>query len=301
MLFGLVPSTTRGKHTLELSKLASYRTSTNPLSLSVTPSTPDSPAVVAVADLMKSLSVVEILPPTSSNALWQIKEVSRHFATVWSSATAATGENEWVVADMEGNLAIMKRDPEGVTTDDKRRLQVTGEFRLGEVVNKITPIFPPGFNSVGSHGKGKERARTLSSAANPMAGTNGMEVDEPVRSGPIVLPKAFLATVEGAIYMLGTINASYIDALLRMQTALASKVDAPGYMPWTKFRAWKTEVRESDEPFRFVDGEMVEQGLLRLNDADLESVLREAGLTEGASKVTLEEARAWGEELRRLY
>ena len=200
---------------------------------------------------------------------------------------------------MEGNLAIMKRDPEGVTVDDKRRLQVTGEFRLGEVVNKIVPIFAPG--SATSSGKGKERARTISSATNPMLGSNGMDVDQPARSGPIVLPKAFLATVEGAIYMLGTINASYTDALLRLQASLATKVEAPGYMPWTKFRAWKTEVRDSDEPFRFVDGEMVEQGLLRMSDHDLEDVMREAGLTEGPSRVTLEEVRAWGEELRRLY
>jgi DNA damage-binding protein 1 len=294
-----VPSTTRGKHTLELSKLASYRTSTNPLSLSVTPSTIDNRATIAVADLMKSLSIVEVRPPTSTNVLWGLKELSRHFATVWSSATAVTGENEWVVADMEGNLAIMKRNLEGVTADDKKRLQVTGEFRLGEVVNRIVPIFAPGSSSASLSGKGKERSRTLSSAANPMLAS--MDVDGPVRTGPIVLPRAFLATVEGAIYMLGTINASYTDALLRLQASMASKVLAPGYMPWTKFRAWKTEVSERDEPFRFVDGEMVEQGLLRLSDADLEGVLREAGLTEGTSKVTMEEVRAWGEELRRLY
>ena len=249
---------------------------------------------------MKSLSIVEILPPTGPEVSWQIKEVSRHFATVWASATAATGDNEWVVADMEGNVAIMKRDPDGVTSDDKKRLQVTGEYRLGEVVNKIVPIFAPGFTSA-ANTKGKERTRTLSSSVNPMLNSNAMDLDQPMRSGPIVLPKAFLATIEGAVYMLGTINTSYTDALLRLQASLANKVEAPGYMPWTKFRAWKTEVRESDEPFRFVDGEMVEQGLLRLSDADLEAVLREAGLTEGASKVSLEEIRSWGEELRRLY
>lgn len=251
---------------------------------------------------MKSLSIVEVLPPPSSaSAQWHIKEVSRHFATVWCSATAAIGEHEWVVADMEGNLAIMKRDPEGVTLDDRKRLQVTGEFRLGEIVNKIVPIFASGVGSPPSEGKGKERSRTLSSAANPNSGLDSMEIDARARSGPIILPKAFIATVEGAIYMLGTINSSYTDALIRLQSSLASKVEAPGYMPWTKFRAWKTEVRDSEEPFRFVDGEMVEQGLLRLGDTDLELVLREAGLMEGDSKVTLEEAKAWGEELRRLY
>jgi DNA damage-binding protein 1 len=279
-----------GMHTLEVKKLASYRTSTNPLSLAVTPSTSSSPATVAVADLMKSVSIVEIHPPEPDEPEWQIIEVSRHYATLWSSAVAVIGENEWVVADMEGNLAMLNRNPGGVTGDDRKRLAVTGEFRIGEVVNKITPIFPPG--SGAGKGKGKERSRTLSSVERNGSG----------RNGPLIYPKAFLATIEGAIYMLGSINPSYIDALLRLQATLASKVESPGYMPWSRYRAWKTEVRESDEPFRFVDGEVVEQALLRLGDETLEGALREAGLADKEEeRVTVEEARSWGEELRRLY
>jgi DNA damage-binding protein 1 len=241
---------------------------------------------------MKSLTIVEVLPSDKNNDGLQLKEVSRHFSTLWSSSTTAIGDNEWLIADMDGNLAVLKRNLEGVTSDDRKKLQTTGEFRLGEVVNKIVPIFTPGSEPTVST-KGKERARTISSAARPDTAI--------ARSGPIIAPKAFLATVEGAIYMFGSINPAYHDALLRLQSGLASKVLAPGYMPWTKFRAWKTEVREDIEPFRFVDGEMVEQGLLRLNDEDLTTVLRETGLLEDGLKVTLEEARLWGEELRRLY
>jgi DNA damage-binding protein 1 len=279
-----------GMHTLEIKKLASYRTSTNPLSLAVTPSTSSSPATIAVADLMKSVSIVEIQPPEPDEPEWQIIEVSRHYATLWSSAVAVMGENEWVVADMEGNLAMLNRNPEGVTGDDRKRLAVTGEFRIGEVVNKIIPIFPPG--SVAGKGKGKERSRTLSTADRNQQNS---------RSGPLIYPKAFLATIEGAIYMLGSINPSYIDALIRLQNTLANKVESPGYMPWNRYRAWKTEVRESDDPFRFVDGEVVEQALLRLGDEELAQALKEAGLSEGENPVGVEEARSWGEELRRLY
>jgi DNA damage-binding protein 1 len=270
------------------------------MQISVTPSTATSPAIIAVADLMKSLSILE-LRQSGKDQTPRLTEVSRHFDTLWSSACAPTGDNEWVVADMEGNLAILKRDPEGVTMDDKQRLQVTGEFRLGEVVNKIIGIPDSGSATASSSGKGKERARTRSSVSEAHNGSR-MEVEKLTRSGPIVQAKAFLATIEGAIYMLGTINPSYTDALLRLQTSLASQVQAPGFMPWAKFRAWKTEVRDTaDEPFRFVDGEMVEQGLLKLSDRHLETALRQAGLMEGASPVTVQEVRSWGEELRRLY
>lgn len=301
-MYGIKSSAVRGKNAVDLVKLASYRTSTNPLSLSVTPSTPESPATIAVADLMKSLSVLEVIPPGSSRSEYRLREVGRHFATLWSSATAATGPNEWVVADMEGNLAMLRRNAGGVTFDDKKRLEVIGELRLGEVVNKIVSIVPPTSGPPASSGKGKERARTLSTQANPLSDqTASGAKDIPMRSGSIIQPKAFIATVEGAIYMLGSINAPYVNALLLLQSALANKVRAPGYMPWSKYRAWKTEVRESEEPFRFVDGEMVEQGLLSLSDSELEIVLRDGGLMEDALKVTVEEARMWGEELRRLY
>ena len=236
---------------------------------------------------MKSLTIVEV------SSSYTMKEVARHYESLWASSTTAIGENEWVVADMDGNLAVMRRNLEGVTVDDKKRLQTTGLFRLGELVNKIIPIFPPG-SEPSTSGKGKERARTISSAARP-------DTTKPVRSGPIITPKAFMATIEGAIYMLGSINPSYQDALLRLQSGLANKVQAPGYMPWAKFRAWKTEVREDNEPFRFVDGEMVEAGLMNINDEDLMTVLRQAGLMDEGLQVTLEEVRAWGEELRRLY
>lgn len=99
--------------------------------------------------------------------------------------------------------------------------------------------------------------------------------------------------------MLGAINPTYIDALLRIQACLSTRVLAPGYMPWAKYRAWKTDVRESDEPFRFVDGEMVEQGLLNLSDNILEDVLRESGLED--SGLAVQGMRKWGEDLRRLY
>ena len=75
-------------------------------------------------------------------------------------------------------------------------------------------------------------------------------------------------------------------------------------MPWSKFRAWKTEVTEKDEPFRVVDGEMLEQGLMQMDDEELEDILREGGLLEESTTqgqaVGVAEVRRWGEELRRL-
>lgn len=249
---------------------------------------------------MKSLSVLQVLPPDSSNPEYRLHETSRHFATLWSSATAILKEDEWVVADMEGNLIMLRQGSlDADTGAGRRRLEVTGEFRLGEVVNKIVTISPPSLqkNSSASDQKITDPGTQAGSAG---AGKGSLDPKLP-RTGPLVTPRTFLGTIEGAIYMLASINPAYVNVLLLLQSVLATRVQAPGYMPWAKFRAWKTEVQEKDEPFRVVDGEMIEQGLLALNDEDLEAVLREGGLMEETLNVTVEEVRGWADELRRLY
>lgn len=249
---------------------------------------------------MKSLSILQVVPPNSTNPEYKLRETSRHFATVWSSATAAIAENEWVVADMEGNLITLRQGSQDTEGDYRRRLEVTGEFRLGEVVNKIVPLSSTPAPSKASGGKDTKMTNADGAEVGGQSGKRSLDPKLP-RVGPLVTPRAFAATVEGAIYMLATINPAYVNVLLLLQSALASRVQAPGYMPWAKFRAWKTEVTEKDEPFRVVDGEMVEQGLLALDDQQLETVLREGGLMEETLNVSVQEARAWGDELRRLY
>jgi DNA damage-binding protein 1 len=119
-LYQLVPARERGgKYTHELDRLASYRTSTNPLSLSVQPSTATTPTSIAVADLMKSLSILHIIPPAESKSNeWELKEVARHFASIWSSATAAIGENDWVLADMDGSCLDEIQKPSQMMIED---------------------------------------------------------------------------------------------------------------------------------------------------------------------------------------
>lgn len=66
-----------------------------------------------------------------------------------------------------------------------------------------------------------------------------------------------------------------------------------GDIPFAKYRAFKNQVRESDEPFRFVDGEFIERFL----DVD-EEVQKKAvdGLDMG-----VEEVKDLVESLRRLH
>jgi DNA damage-binding protein 1 len=98
--------------------------------------------------------------------------------------------------------------------------------------------------------------------------------------------------VEGSIYLFALISQPYLNLLITLQSNLANLVQAPGDMDFTRFRAFKNQVRAEDEPMRFVDGEMIERFLdvgeevqakaIEGLGTDLESV---RGLVEGLRRL----------------
>lgn len=233
-----------------LDKQASYRTSTAPIDISVTGN------VIAISDLMKSVSLVQYkkglggLPDT-------LEEIARHYETTWSTAVANVDDNTYLESDAEGNLIVLSHEVGGFSDDDRRRLRVTSEMLLGEMVNRIRRI------------------------------------DVQPTAGAIVVPRAFVATVEGSIYLFALITPSKQDLLMRLQENMAQMVRSPGNVPFNKYRAFKTGVREADEPNRFVDGELIERFL------DCDAELQEAIV--GGLGVDVEEVRGMVEALKRLH
>jgi DNA damage-binding protein 1 len=135
-----------------LVKTATFRCSTAPIDITVNGS------LITIADLMKSAVVIEYKRGDAGHPD-TITEVARHFCTTWATSIAEVGDDTYLEGDAEGNLIVLYRDPEGATEDDRRRLAVTSEMLLGEMVNRI---------------------RRIDVATAPDA---------------VVIPKAFLATV----------------------------------------------------------------------------------------------------------
>ncbi|RYP60331.1 hypothetical protein DL769_008163 [Monosporascus sp. CRB-8-3] len=236
--------------TADMKKIASYRPSTYPVDLAVHGN------LIAVADLMKSMTLVEFTPAANGNPA-RLSEVARHYQATWATAISHVDEQSWLEADAQGNLMVLRRNQAGVTLEDKRRMEITSEMNLGEMVNKI---------------------RKVTVEASPNA---------------IVVPRAFLATVEGGVYMFGTIAPQYQDLLIRFQTRLADVVETTGNILFSQYRSFRNEERESDGPFRFVDGELLERFL----DVDEE---RQREIVEGLGP-DVEAMRNLVEELKRLH
>jgi DNA damage-binding protein 1 len=244
--------------TPHLEKRAAYRTSTAPIDIYV------SDNKIAVADLMKSISVLEYTP-SSAGLKDKLTELCRHYSTLWSTALTEIDENQYLVSDGEGNLVVLERNIQGATEDDMKRMLMSASCGLGEIVNRIRRI------------------------------------DVAARSDATVLPRAFLATVEGSLYLFALITPPYLNFLINLQSNLASQVISPGNIPFEPYRAFRNIVSEESGPVRFVDGELI-QAFLDVDSKIQESVVQGLTIQKGQSvkEVSVSEVIDIVESLRRL-
>lgn len=81
---------------------------------------------------------------------------------------------------------------------------------------------------------------------------------------------------------------------MTLQTVLSTKVKSLGDLSFDKFRGFRTMVRSADAPYRFVDGELIEQ-FLNCSPSMQEEIVREIGSSD------VEEVKRMIEALRRLH
>ncbi|KAJ2907301.1 hypothetical protein MKZ38_003157 [Zalerion maritima] len=235
-----------------LERVASYRPSTAPVDMAIHGN------MIAVGDLMKSMTLVEYIPSQNGTTSHTLVERARHLQAAWTTSLAYVGDENWLLSDAQGNLMTLRQNMEGATEDDKRRLDVTSEINLGEMVNRI---------------------RDIEVESSPDA---------------IVVPKAFIGTVEGGMYLFGSIGPKWQDLLLRFQSSLADSVETLGEIDFkSSYRAFRNEEREGEEPFRFVDGELLER-FLDLAEESQQQVCQGLG-------PSVEVMRNIVEELKRIH
>ncbi|KAF3907649.1 hypothetical protein AA313_de0205971 [Arthrobotrys entomopaga] len=195
----------------------------------------------------------------------KLVEVCRQYGVSWVTALEGLDEETCISADSEGNLTLLRRESTGATDEDTRRMRPLSELRLGEMVNRIR------------------------------------RVNDPVTQGYVVQPKAYLGTVDGGLFMLGLIHPDYFDTLMRCQSNMSRVVKGIGDLEFNRYRAFSTKGKQPDEPFRFVDGELIEK-FLDLDDDAMKMVINGLGDEENARiDCTVEEMKNIVEALKRLH
>ncbi|KAI9883514.1 MAG: hypothetical protein M1823_004732 [Watsoniomyces obsoletus] len=211
---------------------------------------------IIVGDVMKSMSILEY-HEGSHGMPDSLEETARDFRVAWTTAVAAVADDTYLEATGEGNLNVLHATEHDLsTTTPRRELKVTSEMNLGECVNRIRTI------------------------------------DVAVSSNAVVIPRAFLGTTQGSIYLFALISPKFQDLLMQLQSRMAVKVSNPGGLSFNNFRAHRSALRQGEEPFRFVDGDLIERFL------DSKESLQE-DLVKGLG-VNVEDIRTMVESLRGL-
>ncbi|KAI5799515.1 mono-functional DNA-alkylating methyl methanesulfonate N-term-domain-containing protein [Pyronema domesticum] len=233
-----------------LSKLCSHRTHSSPIDLSI------SGSIISIADLMKG-------PPPQT------------YQTSWTTSLTAIDKHTVIAADANTNITMWQRDEE--VLGDRKRLRCIAEFKLGEMVNRFRNI-PGNYGAVpvvgmpgSSRGSpGKDMAAASLASASVGVGVAGA---------------AFLATVEGGIYMIATIREDLVDLLLKLQTEMVGVVKSLGELEWGRWRAYSGQDRCAEEPMRVVEGEFVGRFLELEEGVQRRLVERIGGTVEGVKEV----------------
>lgn len=125
-----------------LEKVAAYRPASMPVDLDI------SGNMIGVADLMQSLTLVEFIPP-KEGASAELVERARHYQPLWSTSLCQLGDERWLEADAQGNLAVLRRNVEAPTDQDRMRMDVISEMNIGEQINRIRRLYvAPTENSI---------------------------------------------------------------------------------------------------------------------------------------------------------
>lgn len=81
---------------------------------------------------------------------------------------------------------------------------------------------------------------------------------------------------------------------MRLQATMAGKVESLGNIPFNEFRGFRSMVREAKEPYRFVDGELIERFLTCEPSLQKEIV-------DSVGMMNVDEVKIMIEALRRLH
>lgn len=211
---------------------------------------------ILVGDLMKSMSLLLYKPEEGA-----IDEVARDFNANWMTAVAMLDDDEtYLGAENSLNLFTVSRNVNAVTDEERSRLEITGEYHLGELVNAFAP---------GSLVMSLRDGESLS------------------------VPTLLFGTANGVIGVLASLPKDVYEFTERLQASINKHIQGVGGLKHADWRSFVHTLRgRSDPAMNFVDGDLVESFLdLRPEQADAIAADMKLDRTDIISRV---------EELQRL-
>ncbi|GJP48061.1 hypothetical protein CLOM_g7334 [Closterium sp. NIES-68] len=174
---------------------------------------------IVVGDLMKSMS---LLVYKQEEGALELR--ARDFNANWMTAVEILDDDVYIGAENSFNLFTVRKNGDAPTDEERGRLEVVGEYHLGEFVNRFR------------HGSLVMRL--------PDSETTN-------------IPTVLFGTVSGAIGVVASLPQDLFSFLHRLQVCLTKVIKGVGGLSHAEWRSFHNE-RKTVDAKSFIDGDLVE-------------------------------------------
>lgn len=177
---------------------------------------------IVVGDLMKSISLLVYKPEEGA-----IELLACDFNTNWMTAVNILDDDTYLGAENSFNLFTVRRNSDCATEEYRQKLEVVGQFHLGEFVNRFRK------------------------------GSLVMQLPE---SGSTEMETLIFGTVNGVIGIVASLPPEKYQMLQKMEQCLNQVIQGVGGLSHQKWRSFYNE-RKTEEASGFIDGDLIESFL----------------------------------------
>ncbi|KAK8567775.1 hypothetical protein V6N13_105725 [Hibiscus sabdariffa] len=177
---------------------------------------------IVVGDLMKSISLLIYKHEEGA-----IEERARDYNANWMSAVEILDDDIYLGAENNFNLFTVRKNSEGTTDEERGRLEVVGEYHLGEFVNRFR---------------------------------HGSLVMRSPDSDVGQIPTVIFGTVNGVIGVVASLPHEQYVFLEKLQSSLRKVIKGVGGLSHEQWRSFNNEKRTA-EAKNFLDGDLIESFL----------------------------------------
>ncbi|KAG6407151.1 hypothetical protein SASPL_130135 [Salvia splendens] len=187
---------------------------------------------VVVGDLMKSISLLIYKHEEGA-----IEERARDYNANWMSAVEILDDDIYLGAENNFNLFTVRKNSEGATDEERGRLEVVGEYHLGEFVNRFR---------------------------------HGSLVMRLPDSDVGQIPTVIFGTVNGVIGVIASLPHEQYVFLEKLQMNMRKVIKGVGGLSHEQWRSFYNE-KKTVEAKSFLDGDLIES-FLDLNRNRMEEI-----------------------------
>ncbi|EEC79792.1 hypothetical protein OsI_21216 [Oryza sativa Indica Group] len=193
---------------------------------------------IVVGDLMKSISLLVYKHEESA-----IEELARDYNANWMSAVEMLDDEIYIGAENNYNIFTVRKNSDAATDEERGRLEVVGEYHLGEFVNRLR---------------------------------HGSLVMRLPDSEMGQIPTVIFGTINGVIGIIASLPHEQYVFLEKLQSTLVKFIKGVGNLSHEQWRSFHND-KKTSEARNFLDGDLIES-FLDLSRNKMEEVAKGMGV-----------------------